>query len=143
MFLRTNAKFEPGSVKQNFWRPIWTVCTTCTIFLLNYEGEKTSTIERECSKKKQRKIIKHWLKNLAYMYVMRSTWHKTIQSAKSSSAFAQWLLLTLINVSLSFTFLGIILLSSWIWVQRRKKYWPRFDEISCQKKSATRKSLEG
>ena len=34
MFLSTNAKFEPGSVKRYFCRSIWTVCTTCTISLL-------------------------------------------------------------------------------------------------------------
>ena len=34
MFLRINAKFEPGAVKRNFCRSIWTVCTTCTISLL-------------------------------------------------------------------------------------------------------------
>ena len=32
-FLRTNAKFEPGSVTPNFCWSIWTVCTTCTISL--------------------------------------------------------------------------------------------------------------
>ena len=34
MFSRTNDKFEPGSVKQNFCRSIRTVCTTCMIALL-------------------------------------------------------------------------------------------------------------
>ena len=54
MFLRTNTKFESGSVKQNFRVSIWTVCTTCTIALLpGIKLEKTSTVERENSKAKK------------------------------------------------------------------------------------------
>ena len=49
---RTNAKFEPSPVKQNFCRSIWTVCTTCTVSLLlgNMKVKKTGTVEREYSK---------------------------------------------------------------------------------------------
>ena len=32
--LRTNAKFDPKSVKQNFCRSVWMLCTTCMISLL-------------------------------------------------------------------------------------------------------------
>ena len=87
---------------------------------------------------KQRKIIRNWSQNAK---VKRPTWHNTLKSAKSSSAFEQRHLLTLINDSLSFQ--GMFLSSSWICVQSRKKHWPICVKISCQKISAPRKSPEG
>ena len=70
---------------------------------------------------------------------------QTLKSAKSSSAkpFGQQPLLTLINDSLSLNFLGIFLSSSWMCVQRRKKFWPKYVKISFQIISATGKSPEG
>ena len=78
---------------------------------------------------KQRKIIRNWQQNAN---VKRPTWHNTLKSAKSSSAFGERPLLTLINDSLSLNFLGMFLSSSWICVQNRKKNWPRCVQISCQ-----------
>ena len=53
--LRTNAKFEPGTVKHNFCWSTWTVCTTSMISLLPVimKVKKISTIEREYSKTKK------------------------------------------------------------------------------------------
>ena len=55
MFLWTNAKFDPGAVKRNFCRSIWTVFTTFTISLLPgiMKVKTTSTIGREYSKTKK------------------------------------------------------------------------------------------
>ena len=63
--------------------------------------------------------------------------------AKSSSAFAQRSLLTLINDSFSLNFLGIFHSSLLICVQSRKTHWLRCVKISCQKISTPRKSREG
>ena len=55
MFLRTNAIYEPGAVKRN-------ICNLDDLHDIStskyYEGEKTSTVEREYSKTK--KIIRNW-----------------------------------------------------------------------------------
>ena len=63
MFLRTNAKFEPGLVKRNFYMSIWAVWTTCTIYLLLdiMKEKKTIMIDREYSKttKNHKLITKH------------------------------------------------------------------------------------
>ena len=138
-FLGTNAKFEPGLVKQNFCRSIWTVCTTCMIALLPCVMTVKKPGRSRGNIPKQRKIIKNWLHNA---YVKRPNRHNTLKSANSSNIFGHRPLLTLINDSLSSNFLGIFLSSYWICVQSRKKQWPRCVKISCQKKSAPRKSPE-
>ena len=55
MFLRTNAKFEPGAVQRNLCRSIRTVCMTCTISLVPgiMMVKKSCTIEWEYSKTKK------------------------------------------------------------------------------------------
>ena len=138
--LRINAKFEPASVNRIFCRSIWTVCTTCTISLLPgiMKVKKTSTIDRELSKTTQNYQL------LTTKRIRKAPYLPNIlKLAKSSSAFGQRPLLTLINDSLSLNFMDIFLSSSWICVQSRTKHWPRFVKISCQKISAPRKSPKG
>ena len=58
--LRTNAKFEPGSVKRNFCRSIWTVCTTCAISLLPVNIKVKKLVRSRVNIRKQRKINRNW-----------------------------------------------------------------------------------
>ena len=71
MFLSTNAKFEPCSVKQNFCRSILTVCTTCAISLLPGMTKVTKmlTLEREYSKttKNHQKLITQRIRDAPYL----------------------------------------------------------------------------
>ena len=140
MFISTNAKFEPCSVKRNFGRSVLTVCTTCAIYLLPgiMKVTKTSMVKREYSKptKNYQKLITQRIRKKPYLA-------QYTKICKSSSAFGQRPLPTLINDSLSSNCQGIFLLSSLICVQSRKKHGPRCPTISCQKISATRKSPEG
>ena len=101
MFLMTNAKFEPGSLKRNFCRSILTVCTTCTISLLPgiVKLKDTSTVEREYSKnnEKSSEIDKKKNANVKRPYLAQYTKiGRGLQTLSDSG-----LLLTLINESLS------------------------------------------
>ena len=140
MFLRTIAKFEPGAVKRNFCRSIWTVCTTCTISLLPgvMKVKNTSTVEREYSKtkKNQRKLITKCKRKAPYLaqYTKIGKGIKRFRTAAFTDL-DQWKFVK--------NFLGMFLSSPWICVQSRKKNWPKYVQISCQKISAPRKSPEG
>ena len=75
---------------------------------------------------------------------IRTTWQNIVKLAKSSSAFGQRPLLTLINDSLSSKFRSIFLSSSRVCVQRGEENTDQdVFKISCQKISVTRKSPEG
>ena len=127
-------------MKRNFCKSIWTVCTTCTVSLLPGIMEvKTTSGWSIGNIPKQHKIIIKWEQNA---YVKRPTWHNTLKSAKSSSVFGQRHLLTLINDSLSLNFMDIFLLSSWIFVKRRKKHWPRCVKIILSENKCTQKYAE-
>ena len=130
-------KFEPGSVKRNVVRSIWTVCTTCTISLLGYyEDEKKSAVERETMKNHQI-LITNCISKAPFLV------QYTKIVIKSSRSFGQRSLLTLIKGSLSWNILDVFLSSSWICVENKKAHWPRCVKIASQKISATRKSKEG
>ena len=118
---------------EQFARPVWNL-----YFRVLWRWQKP--VRSRGNIPKQRKIIKNWYQNA---YVKRPTWHNTLKLAKSSSAFGQRSLLTLINDSLSSNFRGIFLSSFLICVQSLEKHWPRCVKISCQKISTTRKSPEG
>ena len=92
MFLTTNIKFEPGSVKRNFCRSILTVYTTCTISLLpgNMKVNKPEGSRRNIKKqrKNHHKLItkctckasflshntKIFSKNFSYVHRSRKYW---------------------------------------------------------------------
>ena len=136
MFLSTNAKFEPSSVKRNFCRSIWTVCTTCAISLLPkiMKVTKTSTMEREYSKitKHHQEVITK-RKRKAPFLVQYTKIGKVIKRFRTAAFtdLGQWQFVLKLSAHLSSVF------------KSRKKHWPRCVKISCQKISATRKSPEG
>ena len=89
MFSKANAKFEPCSEKRNFCRSIWTVCKTRTVSLLPGIMKVKKTVRARGNIPKQRKIIRNWYQNA---YVKRPYRHNTPKSAKSLSAFGQFVL---------------------------------------------------
>ena len=98
MFLKTNAKFEPGSnsVKRNFYVPIWTISLLTDIMKVKKPVRSRRNLP------KQRKSSEIDNETHMYIFVRRPTWHNTLKSTKSSSASGKRpLLSTFINDSLS------------------------------------------
>ena len=85
MVLRTNAKFEPGSVKRNFWRSIWMVYTTCTISLLSGIIKVKNPVRSRGNIPKQVKKSSE-IDNKTHTF-SSNILHNTLKSSKSSNAF--------------------------------------------------------
>ena len=125
------------TLKRNFCRPIWTVCTTCAISLLPgfMKVTKTRTVEREYSK--TTKILQKFKTKRLRKVPFPAQYTKIIKRFRTV-AFTdldQWQFVIKLWGNLSS--------SSLICVQSRKKHWPRCVNISCQKISAIRTSPEG
>ena len=101
-----------GSVKQNFCRSIWTVCTACTISLLPgvMKVVKTSPVEREYSKttKIHQKLITKRIYEVPYL-AQYTKIGKVIKRFKTASFtdLDQWQLVLKLSGYLSFIILNL------------------------------------
>ena len=138
MFLRINAKFEPGSIMRNFGKSIWTMCTICTIYLLPGIMKGKITMKKECSKttKTYQKLIRDRIGKAPYLvqYTNIGKVIRRFQTAAFTDSDQCHFVLKLSGL-LSFIILNLC--------AKKEDTRPRFVKISCQKISATRKSQEG
>ena len=148
MFLRTNTKFEPGSVKRSFCRFIWTVCMTWPISLpsdiMKWNKKKTSTLGREYSKttKNHLKLIRKRIRKALYL----AQYTKIGKVIKRCRDLDRWQFVLKLSEHLSFIILNLctmltfdllnksmtcrLLCSSSVGIWRKIFYWKKFIDMA-------------